>query len=372
MAITNGAARAQFLRAIVAAAEGAKVTAAAAAAAPETAAASRTVAAVLDDALHRVVVLGGREGMPRSLASTYACYITHFIGGVQREETRYAMLPKDLRGVYGGIDVSRDGLRLFIVYPTANVVVVVSVWSGKELARTCDMESRSFWAPQDVCVADDDFVFIAVARSNRVQVMTPRLDFHGFIGEGQLRLPSAVCANDSVVAVATMQDSGYVKVIKVFCRGSGAFLHKFGADMQMCTPYGMCFCDGGANIAIAGTADACVWVVGATGKLVRRFRTHQLQTYSIACVRSSGELVAAGLQVGHVAVFDDCGDKVRSLVGNPIRVCVHGTTVITLETRGFHSEEACRIRIWGQDLWRYNDECVSVSVSASASASAIT
>ncbi len=359
MAITNGAARAQFLRAIVAAAEGAKVTAAVAAA--ETAAASRTVAAVLDDALHRVAVLSGRDGMPRSLASTYACYVTHFIGSdVQREETRYAMLPKDLRGLYGGIDVSRDGLRLFIAYPHRDVVAVVSVWSGNELTRVCGTESRSFLTPQDVCVAEDDFVFIAVANSNRVQVMTPRLDFHGFIGEGHLRIPTAVCANATVVVVATTQYSGYVKVMKVFCRGSGAFLHRFGAEMQMCTPYGMCFCDGGANIAIAGTADACVWVVGATGKLVRRFRTHQRQTYSIACVRSSGELVAAGLQVGHVAVFDDSSDVVKSFVGNPIRVCVHGTTVITLETRGFHSEEPCRIRIWGQDLRRYNDESSAI------------
>jgi hypothetical protein len=211
-----------------------------------------------------------------------------------------------------------------------------------------------------VRVAEDDFVFIAVTGCDRVQVMTPRLDFHGFIGEGQLRLPSAVCANYSIVAVAATQDSGYVKVIKVFCRGSGAFLHKFGAEMQMCTPYGMCFCDGGANIAVAGTADACVWVFRATGKPVRRFRTHQRQTYSIACVRGSGELVAAGLQVGQVAVFDDSSDVVKALVGNPIRVCVHGTTVITLETRGFHSVEPCRIRIWGQDLWRYSDESSAI------------
>lgn len=337
-AITRVAALTPFLRAVTAVAEGAEV-----------AAGTDAVAAALNDAPRRVCALGGREGMPRSLRSVYACYITHFIGGPRWQETRFAPLPKDLCGLYGGITVSRDGLRLFIAYHAVHMVVVVSVWSGKELARICGLET-----PQDVCVADDDFVFIALAGSHHVQIMTPRLEFHGVIGEGQLRMPSAVCANADVVAVATHQDHGYVKVIKVFSRTSGALLHEFGAEMHMCTPYGMCFSDGGANIVVAGSADACVWVFSVAGTLLRRFRTDMTHIYSIACVRGSGELVAAGNHGKCVAVFDDCGEMVGSFAGTSLSVCLHGTTVITLETRG--DSMPCRIRIWGQDLARYNDE----------------
>ena len=346
-AITTAAARMRFMRAVAAVAEGADVVEAGADAA--AAAVAPAAAAALKDALRRVCAFGGREGMPRSLRSVYACYIAHFIGAPQWQETRYALLPKDLRGLYGGIAVSRDGLRLFIAYHVQNMVVVMSVWSGKELTRIRGLEK-----PQDVCVADDDFVFIALAGSHRVKIMTPRLELHGVIGEGQLRFPSAVCANADVVAVATDQDRGYVKVIKVFCRTSGALLHEFGAEKHMCTPYGLCFCDGGVNIAVAGTADACVWVFSVTGTPVRQFRTHMKHIYSIACVRGSGELVAAGKYAKHVAVFDDCGELVGSSAGNPLRVCLHGTTVITLET--YDTCKPCRIRIWGQDLARYNDE----------------
>ncbi len=39
------------------------------------------VGAVLGDALHRVAVLGGREGMPRSLGSVYGAAVTRLLGG---------------------------------------------------------------------------------------------------------------------------------------------------------------------------------------------------------------------------------------------------------------------------------------------------
>ncbi len=39
------------------------------------------VGAVLGDAERRVAVLGGREGMPRSLGSVYGGSVTRFLGG---------------------------------------------------------------------------------------------------------------------------------------------------------------------------------------------------------------------------------------------------------------------------------------------------
>jgi hypothetical protein len=42
------------------------------------------VTAVLGDALHRIAVLGGREGVPRSLGSVYGGSVTRFLGGSLR------------------------------------------------------------------------------------------------------------------------------------------------------------------------------------------------------------------------------------------------------------------------------------------------
>jgi hypothetical protein len=41
-------------------------------------------------------------------------------------------------------------------------------------------------------VASDDYVFVADCGNNRVQVLTPRLDFHSFVGVGQLVAPAGV------------------------------------------------------------------------------------------------------------------------------------------------------------------------------------
>jgi hypothetical protein len=45
-------------------------------------------------------------------------------------------------------------------------------------------------------------VFVADCCNDRMQVLTPRLDCHCFVGVGQLRGPAGVCANDDVVVVS--------------------------------------------------------------------------------------------------------------------------------------------------------------------------
>ncbi len=72
------------------------------------------VGAVLGDALHRVVVLGGREGMPRSLGSVYGAAVTRFLGGSFRgHATRVIALP-GVESWSGGVAVSRDGSTLLV------------------------------------------------------------------------------------------------------------------------------------------------------------------------------------------------------------------------------------------------------------------
>jgi hypothetical protein len=45
-------------------------------------------------------------------------------------------------------------------------------------------------------LAPDDHVFIADRSNNRVQVLTPALDFYAFVGVGLLSCPVGVCADD--------------------------------------------------------------------------------------------------------------------------------------------------------------------------------
>ncbi len=72
------------------------------------------VAAVLGDALHRVTVLGGREGMPRSLASVYGGSVTRFlVGGVGAFVSRVIETP-GVRSVCNGVAVSPDGSTLLV------------------------------------------------------------------------------------------------------------------------------------------------------------------------------------------------------------------------------------------------------------------
>jgi DNA-binding beta-propeller fold protein YncE len=60
-----------------------------------------------------------------------------------------------------------------------------------------------FCTPFQVSVAaDDGFVFVAELGNNRVQVLTPSLDFHAFIGAGAVTRPTGVCANADVVVVS--------------------------------------------------------------------------------------------------------------------------------------------------------------------------
>jgi DNA-binding beta-propeller fold protein YncE len=98
-----------------------------------------------------------------------------------------------------------------------------------------------FKGPRQVCIASDGFVFIADAGNDRVQVLTPTLDFHCFIGQGQLERPVGVCANADVVVVSE-SDAHRVSVFK---RRDGALLRRFASvgrgSGQLMAPCGLCY-----------------------------------------------------------------------------------------------------------------------------------
>ncbi len=137
------------------------------------------VAAVLGDALRRVAVLGGREGMPRSLGSVYGGSVTRFLGGSCRGVVSYVTDMTGVKSFNNGVAVSRDGATL-----------LVSDWNGgSDAIHTFRVDDGSrlrvigsrgdgplqLKNPRQVWVASDGFVFVADNGNDRVQVLTPRL-----------------------------------------------------------------------------------------------------------------------------------------------------------------------------------------------------
>jgi hypothetical protein len=73
-------------------------------------------------------------------------------------------------------------------------------------------------------IAPDDFVFVADSDNHRVQVLTSLLEFHAFVGVGQLRGPGGVCADADVIVVSEHN----AHRISVFNRRDGTLLRQFG------------------------------------------------------------------------------------------------------------------------------------------------
>jgi DNA-binding beta-propeller fold protein YncE len=218
------------------------------------------VSAVLGDALRRVAVLGGREGMPRSLGSVYGGAVTRFLGGTMVLGVSHAIETGLVAGG-NGVAVSRDGSTLLFADGAyvmgSHAIHVFSVADGSQLRVVGSKGSGplQFSSPCHVHVAPDGFVFVADFGNRRVQVLTPTLDFHGFVGVGGLHAPVGVCANADVVVVSEAHPAPH---INVFDRRDGSLLRRFGTfgsgDGELDIPRGLCFVDDDRHIAVA---DSC-------------------------------------------------------------------------------------------------------------------
>jgi hypothetical protein len=188
------------------------------------------VSAVLGDAQRRVAVLGGREGMPRSLGSVYGGSVTRFLGGSCRGFASRVIATAGLKSYSNGVAVSRDGSTLLVsdCSGRSHAIHEFRVDDGSRLRvvglGVGDGPLR-FDSPFQARVASDGFVFVAELDKNRVQVLTPTLHFHGFVGEGRLVGPTGVCADDAIVVVS----EGASDRISVFKRRDGTLLRRFGS-----------------------------------------------------------------------------------------------------------------------------------------------
>ncbi len=291
------------------------------------------VAAVLGDALHRVAVLGGREGMPRSLGSVYGGAVTRFLGGTLRGVSRVIDTP-GVRSVCNGVAVSVDGCTLLVSdgwwggYHTIHELSMVDGSRRRVIGSEGDGPLQ-FKGSRQVYVAPDGFVFIAECVNDRVQVLTPALDFHCFIGQGELRYPAGVCANADVVVVADQGDYP----VTVFSRRDGTLVRRFGCagggDGQLISAQGLCFMSGDRHVAVADRDNDRVSVFSVDGEFIRHVGVGVLRGPQGVAVSAFDELVVADTGNLHLRLFSATGDLLASGGRGFITgVAVHGGRVI--------------------------------------------
>jgi DNA-binding beta-propeller fold protein YncE len=292
------------------------------------------VGAVLGDAERRVAVLGGREGMPRSFGSVYGGSVTRFLGGGCRGVASRVIATAGVHSLSNGVAVSRDGSTLLVTdYDgDSRAIHAFRVDDGSRL-RVIGSRGDGplqFKNPGQVWVASDDFVFVVEYGNKRVQVLTPRLDFHGFVGVGQLCGPCGVCADDDVIMVS--EETAHR--ISVFRRGDGALLRRFGlhgrGDGQLYNPRGLCFMSGHRHVAVAEYWNHRVSVFSVEGEFVRHVGVVNLHLPSGVGCSAIDELVVADRGNLRVVVFSASGEMLHTVGdGHFTGIAIHGGTIFT-------------------------------------------
>jgi DNA-binding beta-propeller fold protein YncE len=294
------------------------------------------VAAVLGDALRRISVVGGRDGMSRSLGSVLGGSVTRFLGGSLRGVESGVIDTPGLRSPSNGMAVSRDGATLLVSDENdPHAVFAFSVADGSRLrvVGSTGNGPLQFRCPRQVCIASDDFVFVADLINNRVQVLTPTLDFHAFVGVGELARPAGVCANDDVVVVSESDTDR----VSVFNRSDGALRHRIGSrgsdDGQLNCPCELCFMSGDRYIAVADCWNHRVSVFSVAGDFVRHVGVGVLCNPTGVACSAFDELVVTDTGNFRVVVFSASGDMLKTMGGVEFTgVAIHGGTVFAQDT----------------------------------------
>jgi hypothetical protein len=329
--------RLAWLRACCAVAEGAEVTDPP----PDAATAASCVAVVLTDPLHRVSVIGGREGMPRSLGSVYGGSVTRFLGGLCPAACRVIPTP-GVTSHNNGVCVSTDGCTLLLShcsYSDARKLHVFRVADG-ELLRSVGSRGRGplhFFEPRQVWVAPDGFVFVADWPNHCVQVLTPDLRFHGFVGACDLESPVGVCADAAVVVVSERVSHR----LSFFHRGDGTLFNRVesestldddGSPGLLTFPCGLCFVHSGRHVAVAVSGSNRVSVFAMDGSLVRHVGAGVLKRPTGVACSAFDEIVVADAGNRCVRVFSDADELLMSFgVGGFTGVAVGGSTVFAAD-----------------------------------------
>jgi hypothetical protein len=325
---------------------------------------------VLGDALRRLSVLGGREGMPRSLGSVLSGFVTLFLGGSLRGvKSRVGTLFKgDYRMNFCGFALSRDGTAMFISafvdHETRggdwygdemphHVVHKVSAVDGSVL------RSRRWAYSGRLCVAcdRDGCVLLVDSEHERVEVLSPALNSRGYVGEGVLRGPEGVCANADVVVVACtavwtrssdIDDSESAPEsdgVVVLDRRTGTVRARFGACKLSDAADSLCLVNRDRHVAIADCLKHRVSLFSLNGEFIRHVGVGRLKYPSCVACGPYNELVVGGGR--SLWVFDDVGKLLKKTSGHSgndrkwtcSQVAVHGSKVFALHEEDIVEED---------------------------------
>jgi hypothetical protein len=272
----------------------------------------------------------------------YGGSVTRFLGGGLR-----GVVSRVIRGVrYGGVAgvaVMHDGHSVLLssAYHGGPSIVghsIVQVGLGHGDSETAPrivggsgLGPLQFKYPHQICVASDGFVFIADHGNDRVQVLSPDLTFHRFIGDsgGPLFGPSGVCANADVVVVTQT----LFRQIVVLRRDDGTLVRHFSlqgrADGKLLWPVSVCFLPDNRHIAGADPNRGCVSIFSVDGDLIRTVGDGVLRYPRAVACSAYGELVVA--DASSICVVDD-SDRVVQRFGDGgcSGVAVHGCSVVSL------------------------------------------
>ncbi len=245
-----------------------------------------------------------------------------------------------MKSLCNGVAITRDGSSL-LVSDACDAHTISRFDMAADASRRVVIGGKGkgqlqFNGPRQLCVAPDESVLVAEHGNNRVQVLTPLLEFQCFIGAGQLNRPSGVCCDGTVVAVSEL-----VGRITVFDRRDGALLRRFASegsrDGQLSDPLGLCFMHGDRrHIAVAdsGNRRVSVFSVEDSKPFIRHVGVDTLhRPCGVACT-ASGELVVADAAGFRVAVFSASGELLTTMGrGDFTGVSIHGSTIFAQNYR---------------------------------------
>ncbi len=239
-----------------------------------------------------------------------------------------------MKSFSNGIAVSRDGSTLLVSDGDGGSHAIhefrMADGSRLRVIGSAGDGPLQFNRPAQLWVASDDYVFVADWGNNRVQVLTPRLDFRAFVGVDQLDRPAGVCVNDSVIVVS---ESGAQR-ISVFNRCDRTLLRRFGSegsgDGQLNWPQALCFMPGHRHVAVADYTNSRVCVFSVEGEFVRHVGLGKLRLpYGVVC-SAFDELVVAYTGNKRVVLFRASGELLKMVgAGDFAVVAIHANTIFT-------------------------------------------
>jgi tripartite motif-containing protein 2/3/tripartite motif-containing protein 71 len=276
--------------------------------------------------------------------------VTRFLGGGCRGIVSRVIAMPGVTSRSSGVAVSRDGSTLLVSdwNSRSHAIHTFRVGDGSPLRVIGGAGDGplQFQFPRQVWVASDDFVFVAENGNKRVQVLTPRLDFHGFVGVGQLCGLGGVCADDDVIVVS---EAGYPNHrISVFARCDGALFRRFGCkgrgDGQLSFPSALCFMSGHRHVAVADFGNHRVSVFSVEGEFVRHVGVGELSHPSGVACSAFDEIVVADYSNRRVVVFSASGEMLRTMAcgTSSSAVALHGGTIFAQTVlEGSDDEDKC-------------------------------